>query len=193
MNVYDAFFHRRLPVVDQVTSHSHSLSDSNFSSISSFPMLLKSVQSNLEFRVCGCVGVVGGLTRSCFYEQELLCCTSSHMANGRSGDCNLMPGQIVFFEFRSTFGGTKAVFAPRRMTLARLFQEIMPGSIQGGPERKKERSVLHGFICGGRYVGRLEATLEEAGVQSGGRIEVVLGRLGGVKHGSTQAKGQCLP
>ena len=95
----------------------------------------------------------------------------------------------------------KAVRAPRRMTLTGLQGEAFGFPVGAGGMGSEEVQpssggfpmVVCGFLCDGRYVGRLEATLVEAGVQSGSRIEVVLGRRGGSGHGSGQAEGERLP
>ena len=98
-------------------------------------------------------------------------------------------------------GDIKVVRASRRMTLAGLLQGAALGLPFGAKGVGMEAShgalttalCMCGLMCDGRYVGRMEATLEEAGLQSCSKIEVVPRRRGGSGHGSGQAAGQRSP
>ena len=100
-------------------------------------------------------------------------------------------------------GDIKVVRAPRRMTLAGLLQGAALGLEPPVGAKGVGMEASHGalttalckcgLVCDGRYVGRMEATLEEAGLQSCSKIEVVPRRRGGSGHGSGQAEGQRSP
>jgi hypothetical protein len=108
---------------------------------------------------------------------------------------------IYFAALRSAVGDINripsAVCVSSQMTLIELFWTVVARGL-GFPVAEKCRegvARLHGVACDGRYVGRLEATLEEAGVRSGSRIEVLVGRMGGgrgAEDGSSQTEGQSL-
>ena len=114
------------------------------------------------------------------------------------------PGVGLLESFEATLEGTVLVVlcvagggqqpmllcAPPQTTLAGLFRAALEKGFMGGGSRLKWEAVV-GIACDGRWVGRLEATLQEVEVQSGSRIELLLGTIGGAPaDGSGETKGE---
>ncbi len=106
---------------------------------------------------------------------------------------------IIYCAVRGSAGGSiklppSAVCVQLQTKLVGLFWAVLARAHGVGVHvgSGKEVATLHGFACDGRYVG-LEGTLDEAGVRSGSRIEVLLGLVGGAaEKGSCKATGQSL-